>query len=78
MSKTLTLSLSIGLGLSTLVGVAHAQDTITSDGGYVTANDENGGQSVEGGGSDIVYGDVSTGQTGGEVLGDPSAIYYPD
>jgi hypothetical protein len=81
MRKALTLLVSFGIGLSAtagIAGLAAAQDTITSDGGYVTADDDNGDSTVEGGGSDIVYGDVSTGNTGGEVLGDASAIYYPD
>jgi hypothetical protein len=81
MRKALTLLVSLGLGISAsagIAGLASAQDTITSDGGYVTANDDSGDSSVEGGGTDIVYGDVSTGNTGGDVLGDPGAIYYPD
>ncbi|MFM9105161.1 MAG: hypothetical protein ACKOWF_00490 [Chloroflexota bacterium] len=78
MRKALTLLVTIGLGALAPAGIAGAQDTITSDGGYVMADDENGGAPVEGGGVDIVYGDVSTGNTGGEVLGDPNAVYYPD
>jgi len=78
MLRILTLFVSFGLGLSAFAGIASAQDEISSDGGYVTASDDNGGETVEGGGNDIVYGDVSTGNTGGEVLGDPNAVYYPD
>jgi hypothetical protein len=78
MLRILTLFVSLGLGLTALSGIAAAQDTITSDGGYVRADDTTGDETVDGGGTNIVYGDVSTGNTGGEVLGDPSAIYYPD
>jgi len=79
MLRVLTLFVAIGLGAAALGGVASAQgEVINSNGGYVNASDDTGDSSVDGGGETLIYGDVSTGGAGGEVLGDPTAIYYPD
>lgn len=79
MFRVLTFFVAMGLGAAALGGVASAQtDVINSDGGYVTADDDLGNTNIDGGGENVVYGDVSTGGAGGEVLGDPTAIYYPD
>jgi hypothetical protein len=70
--------LGLGLLLTGVAGVsAQTADNVSSDGAYVVADDD-GDPNVSGGGTDIVYGDVATGGTGGEVLGDPNAVYYPD
>ena len=62
---------------SSLLG-ASAQSTtpVNADGAYVVANDD-GAPMVSGAGEDLVYGDVNTGGGGGQVLGDPSAVYTP-
>lgn len=71
----------IGAGLlavSASLGSVSAQTGIpvNADGAYVVANDD-GVSNVSGAGEDITYGDVNTGGGGGEVLGDPSAVYSP-
>jgi len=76
-SKALIVGLAIGTGLFAGSAAAQEDATMTSDGSYVVA-DDNGDNRVDGGGHDIVYGDIATGGTGGEILGDPNAIYYPD
>ena len=43
---------------------------------YVVANDD-GAPMVSGAGEDLTYGDINTGGGGGQVLGDPSAVYTP-
>ncbi len=84
MRRVFTLVVGLGVGVATTTGITAAQEvvenpTVTSDGEYVVATDDEGGDNdVEGGGTDIVVGDVTTGNSNGEVLGDPNAIYYPD
>lgn len=84
MHRALTIALGLGLGLSASASLVGAQEvvdspTVTSDGDYVVATDDEGGDSdVRGEGTDIVVGDISTGNINGEVLGDPNAVYYPD
>jgi hypothetical protein len=64
------------LAVATSVGPVAAQEPVNADGSYVVANDD-GAPIVSGRGDDIVYGDINTGGGGGEVLGDPSAVYAP-
>ena len=66
------------LAASTAWGTAAAQSDqpVNADGSYVVANDD-GSPIVSGRGDDLIYGDINTGGAGGEVLGDPSAIYSP-
>ncbi len=84
MRRAYTFVVGLGLGVATTAGLAAAQDvvenpTVTSDGAYVVATDDEGGDSdVSGEGTDIAVGDVTTGNSSGEVLGDPNAVYYPD
>ncbi len=85
MNRVLMFGLSVGLGVAGATAVVSAQEdvldnpTVTSDGAFVVATDDQGGENdVEGGGTDIVVGDVTTGNSAGEVLGDPNAVYYPD
>ena len=66
----LAVSLSVG-SVSAQTGVP-----VNADGSFVVANDD-GAPIVSGAGDDIVYGDINTGGGGGEVLGDPSAVYSP-
>ena len=75
--RFLTSAAAVAFALSTsLLGVA-AQDTpVNADGSYVVANDD-GAPMVSGKGQDLVYGDINTGGGGGQVLGDPSAVYTP-
>jgi hypothetical protein len=57
--------------------VAAQTDTpVNADGTHVVADDD-GAPIASGAGQDIVYGDINTGGGGGEVLGDPSAVYAP-
>lgn len=67
------------LAVSSTVGLVSAQDSqpVVADGSYVVA-DDNGEPIVSGRGTDYVYGDINTGGDGGEVLGDPSAVYSPN
>jgi hypothetical protein len=69
---------SLALGLAMLNGVA-AQDTAppptvdtSANGGYSVADPSN--PIVVGEGEVRVYGDIATGGTGGEVLGDPAGL----
>lgn len=66
------------LAASVAVGPAAAQTNtpVNADGSYVVANDDS--PAVSGRGDDIIYGDVNTGGGGGQVLGDPSAVYSPN
>lgn len=66
------------LAIASGAGTIAAQDAapVVADGSFVVANDD-GSPIVSGAGDDIVYGDINTGGAGGEVLGDPSAIYDP-
>jgi hypothetical protein len=64
-------------GASSVAAVsAQTGEPVNADGSYVVANDD-GVPIVSGAGDDIVYGDINTGGGGGEVLGDPSAVYSP-
>ena len=67
------------LAVSTSLSSISAQTGIpvNADGSYVVANDE-GAPIVEGGGDDFVVGEVSTGGQGGQILGDPNAVYSPN
>ena len=84
MHRAFTFVVGLGIGVASSTTLVAAQEvvenpTVTSDGEYVVATDDEGGDNdVEGGGTDIVVGDVSTGNSAGEVLGDPNAVYYPD
>ena len=66
------------LAVSTSLGSISAQTGIpvNADGSYVVANDD-GAPIASGAGDDIVYGDINTGGGGGEILGDPNAVYSP-
>jgi hypothetical protein len=62
---------------SSLLGVSAQSDTpVNANGSYVVANDD-GAPMVSGKGEDLTYGDINTGGGGGQVLGDPTAIYTP-
>jgi hypothetical protein len=78
MKRKLTLMAAGMLALTTAIGPASAQSNtpVNADGSYVVANDES--PAVSGRGDDIYYGDVNTGGGGGQVLGDPSAVYSPN
>jgi hypothetical protein len=67
------------LAVSTSLSSISAQTWIpvNADGSYVVANDD-GAPIVEGGGDDCVVGEVSTGGQGGQILGDPNAVYSPN
>jgi hypothetical protein len=67
------------LAVSTSLSSISAQTGIpvNADGSYVVANDD-GAPIVEGGGDDIFVGEVSTGGQGGQILGDPNAVYSPN
>ena len=56
---------------------AQSDQPVDANGSYVVA-DDNGEPIVSGRGTDYVYGDINTGGDGGEVLGDPSAVYSPN
>lgn len=83
MRRTGSFALGLAVGIVVGPGLAAAQDvvlpaeTVNSDGSYVVADDQSN-TNVSGEGTNVVYGDITTGNTGGEVLGDPNAIYYPD
>ncbi|MCC7021425.1 MAG: hypothetical protein IT338_01275 [Thermomicrobiales bacterium] len=79
MRRHLALAGAALLALSTVAGPAVAQNNepVNADGAYVVANDD-GSPAVSGRGKDIVYGDINTGGGGGEVLGDPNAVYSPN
>ncbi|MFT4039029.1 MAG: hypothetical protein QM692_12665 [Thermomicrobiales bacterium] len=78
MTKTLILTAAAALALTTsLLGAAAQSDTpVNADGSYVVANDDGSPMAI-GKGEDIVYGDIDTGGGGGQVLGDPNAVYTP-
>jgi hypothetical protein len=78
MKRYLALFGAAVLAVSSSLGSISAQTGIpvNADGSYVVANDD-GEPSVSGVGEDIDYGDVSTGGTTGEILGDPNAVYSP-
>lgn len=77
MTRFLALMGAAALAISSIGGAA-AQDSepVNADGSYVVANDD-GEPIVSGRGEDIVYGDINTGGGGGQVLGDPAAVYSP-
>ena len=67
------------LAVSSSFGIVSAQDVpVNADGSYVVANDDAPTNIVSGQGDDINYGDINTGGGGGEVLGDPTAVYSPN
>jgi hypothetical protein len=68
------------LAMSTSLGVVSAQNgvPVNADGSYVVADDDAPTNIVSGEGDDITYGNIDTGGGGGEVLGDPSAVYSPN
>ncbi len=68
------------LAVSTSIGVVSAQNgvPVNADGSYVVADDDAPTNIVSGQGDDITYGDINTGGGGGEVLGDPTAVYSPN
>jgi hypothetical protein len=79
MTKRLVMSAAaVAFALSSsLLGVSAQSTTpVNADGAYVVANDD-GAPMVSGVGDDINYGDINTGGGGGQVLGDPSAVYTP-
>lgn len=66
------------IAISSAIGPAAAQTNtpVNADGSYVVATDDS--PAVSGRGDDIIYGDVNTGGGGGQVLGDPNAVYSPN
>lgn len=78
MKRQLTLVAAGLMAISMAAGPAAAQTNtpVNADGSYVVANDSS--PAVSGRGDDIIYGDVNTGGGGGQVLGDPSAVYSPN
>ncbi|MCC6315010.1 MAG: hypothetical protein IT337_13480 [Thermomicrobiales bacterium] len=86
MHRLLALFVSLGLGVAACAGIASAQDadsgagadTVNSDGGYIITSDGDANPNRSSEGVNVIYGDVSTGNKGGEVLGDPNAVYQPD
>ena len=78
MKRFLALTGAVALAVASSIGLVSAQngEPVVADGSFVVANDD-GSPIVSGAGDDIVYGDINTGGAGGEVLGDPSAIYDP-
>jgi hypothetical protein len=68
------------LAFSASIGTSSAQHgvPVNADGAFVVANDDAPTNIVSGQGDDIVYGDINTGGGGGEVLGDPNAVYSPN
>jgi len=78
MKRYLTLIGSALLAVSATIGSVSAQNgvPVNADGSFVVANDD-GAPIVSGAGDDISYGDINTGGGGGEVLGDPNAVYSP-
>ena len=79
MYRVLTTMGALLLSLAMPAAGVLAQDgaPVNADGSYVVANDD-GVPIVSGAGDDIIYGDINTGGGGGEVLGDPSAVYSPN
>lgn len=78
MTKRLILTAAAAFALTTsLLGASAQSNTpVNADGSYVVANDDGSPMAI-GKGEDIVYGDVNTGGGGGQVLGDPNAVYTP-
>ena len=79
MMRYLTVIGAAVLAVSSTLGMVSAQTDgtpVNADGSYVVASDD-GAPVASGAGDDIVYGDINTGGGGGEILGDPSAIYSP-
>lgn len=78
MKRYLTIFGAALLAVSSLAGTVSAQNNtpVNADGSYVVATDD-GAPIVSGRGDDVIYGDINTGGGGGEVLGDPSAVYSP-
>jgi hypothetical protein len=76
--QLLTGAAAVTFALATsLLGVSAQSNTpVNADGAYVVANDD-GAPNVSGAGSDLIYGDINTGGGGGQVLGDPTAVYTP-
>ena len=76
--QLLTGAAAVAFALATsLFGVSAQSNTpVNADGAFVVANDD-GAPIVSGKGEDVVYGDVNTGGGGGQVLGDPNAVYTP-
>ena len=79
MKRYLALFGAAVLAVSSSLGSISAQTGIpvNADGSYVVASDD-GAPIVEGGGDDFVVGEVSTGGQGGQILGDPNAVYSPN
>lgn len=69
-------AVAFALASSLLGASAQSNTPVNADGAYVVANDD-GAPMVSGAGDDINYGDINTGGGGGQVLGDPTAIYTP-
>jgi hypothetical protein len=79
MTRYLALIGAALLAVSSSLGMVAAQTDgapVNADGSYVVANDD-GVPVASGAGDDISYGDINTGGGGGEVLGDPNAVYSP-
>ena len=79
MNRYVALLGAAAFAVATAAGPVAAQNNtpVNADGSYVVANDD-GSPIVSGRGENIVYGDINTGGGGGEVLGDPSAVYSPN
>src|SRR5215213_8896680 len=79
MKRYLALLGAAVLAVSSSLGSISAQTgvPVNADGSYVVANDD-GAPIASGAGQDIIYGDVMTGGSRGEVLGDPNAVYSPN
>ena len=78
MKRYLALFGAAVLAVSSSLGSISAQTgvPVNADGSYVVASDD-GAPIVSGAGEDIYYGDINTGGGGGQVLGDPNAVYSP-
>jgi hypothetical protein len=78
MKRYLALIGAAVLAVSSSLGSISAQTgvPVNADGSYVVANDD-GAPTASGAGEDVSYGDINTGGDGGQVLGDPSAVYSP-
>jgi hypothetical protein len=68
------------LALTTSIGGVLAQNgvPVNADGSYVVADDDAPTNIVSGQGEDITYGNIDTGGGGGDVYGDPSAVFSPN
>jgi hypothetical protein len=79
MTRFLALLGAALLAVSSSLALVAAQSDgtpVNADGSYVVATDD-GAPVASGAGDDIYYGDINTGGGGGEILGDPNAIYSP-